>query len=72
MKNTRLIIARTQMGLSQAELAMLIGVTRQTVCLIEKGEYNPSLKLCTAICRALGKTLNDLFWEDENEEHGTK
>ena len=72
MKNTRLIIARAQMGLSQAELAVLIGVTRQTVCLIEKGEYNPSLKLCTAICRALGKTLNDLFWEDANEEHGTK
>ena len=71
MKNTRLIIARAQMGLSQAELAVLIGVTRQTVCLIEKGEYNPSLKLCTAICRALGKTLNDLFWEDANEEHGT-
>lgn len=50
-------------GLSQAELAEAVGATRQTIGLIEAGRYNPSLKLCCAICRTLGKTLNDLFWE---------
>ncbi len=50
--------------LSQAELANLIGVTRQTIGLIEAGNYNPTLKLCVAICQALDKTLDDLFWED--------
>lgn len=64
MKNTRLILARTEKNLSQAELANLTGITRQTVCLIEKGEYNPSLKLCLSICKALGKTLDQLFWEE--------
>ena len=51
-------------GLSQIELAEKVGVTRQTIGMMEAGDYNPSLKLCTAICRELGKTLNDLFWED--------
>ncbi|WP_331852454.1 helix-turn-helix transcriptional regulator [Slackia heliotrinireducens] len=44
------------------------GVTRQTIGLIEAGEFNPSLKLCISICRALGVTLNDLFWEDEDDD----
>ena len=59
---------RIERELSQTELARRVGVTRQTIGLIESGEFNPSIKLCVAICRALGVTLNDLFWEeDENE-----
>ncbi|MDO4291443.1 MAG: helix-turn-helix transcriptional regulator [Eggerthellaceae bacterium] len=63
-KNERIRAARVACGLSQQELANLVGATRQTVGLIEAGRYNPSLKLCTAICKTLGKTLNDLFWEE--------
>ncbi len=63
MKNLKLIVARTEKQMSQTDLAEAIGVTRQTISLIEKGEYNPSLKLCIAICKTLGKTLNDIFWE---------
>lgn len=51
------------MDLSQEELARAVGVSRQTINAIEKGDYNPTIRLCTAICKALGKTLNDLFWE---------
>lgn len=64
MKNQRLKMARLENDLSQAELANLIGVTRQTIGLIEAGNYNPTLKLCLAICHALCKTLDELFWED--------
>jgi putative transcriptional regulator len=66
-KNLKLKAARAGHDLSQQELAELVGVSRQTINAIEKGEYNPTIKLCRAICRALGATLNDLFWE-ENEE----
>ena len=52
---------------SQTELAEKAGVTRQTIGLIEAGDFNPSIKLCNAICRALGVTLNDLFWEEEED-----
>ncbi len=62
-KNERMRAARIDRGLSQQELADAVGATRQTIGLIEAGRYNPSLKLCTAICRALGKTLDDLFWK---------
>ena len=62
-KNLKLKAARAGHDLSQQELAELVGVSRQTINAIEKGEYNPTIKLC----RALGTTLNDLFWE-ENEE----
>ncbi|GEL15685.1 helix-turn-helix transcriptional regulator [Pediococcus cellicola] len=64
MKNTKMKAARVQKGLNQIKLASKVGVTRQTIGLIESGEYNPTLKLCIAICKALDKTLNDLFWED--------
>lgn len=64
MKNKRMKIARIEQEMSQEELANLVGVTRQTIGLIEAGKYNPTLRLCVAICRALGKTLNDLFWEE--------
>jgi len=57
-------IARTEADLSQEELSEIVGVTRQTISLIEKGTYNPSLKLCIAICKALNKKLDDLFWEE--------
>ena len=66
-KNLKLKAARAGHDLSQQELAELVGVSRQTINAIEKGEYNPTIKLCRAICRALGTNLNDLFWE-ENEE----
>lgn len=64
MKNKRMKIARIEQDMSQEELANLVGVTRQTIGLIEAGNYNPTLRLCVAICKALGKTLNDLFWEE--------
>lgn len=65
MRNKRMRMARLEKELSQQELADLVGVTRQTIGLIESGEYNPSLRLCSAICRRLGKTLDELFWEEE-------
>ena len=58
-------IARIEKDLSQEQLADKIGVTRQTISMIEAGKFNPSLQLCISICRALDKTLNDLFWEPE-------
>ena len=63
--NLRVKAARVGCDLSQEELAAKVGVTRQTIGLIEAGRFNPSLALCVAICRALGKTLNDLFWDEE-------
>ncbi len=63
MKNLRMKAARAAKGLSQEQLASLIGVSRQTINAIEKGDYNPTVKLCVAICRALGVTLDELFWE---------
>ncbi|EOH93214.1 helix-turn-helix transcriptional regulator [Enterococcus pallens] len=68
MKNKRMKMARIECDVSQEELANAIGVTRQTIGLIEAGKYNPTLKLCIAICKTLNKTLNDLFWEDEYEK----
>lgn len=64
MKNKRMKIARMECDLSQEQLAEIVGVTRQTIGLIESGKYNPTLKLCVDICKALKKTLNDLFWEE--------
>ena len=65
MKNKRMKIARIEKDLSQEQLTEQLGVTRQTIGLIEAGSYNPSLKLCVAICKALGKTLDELFWPEE-------
>ena len=64
MKNLRLKAARAAKDLSQQQLADLIGVSRQTVNAIEKGDYNPTIRLCLAICNALDKTLDELFWEE--------
>lgn len=58
---------RFQKVMKQQELAEQVGATRQTISLIEKGEYNPSLKLCLAICYALDKTLDEVFWIGEND-----
>ena len=66
MENLKLKLARVEKGLSQQDLADLVGATRQTIGLIEKGKYNPSLNLCVNIAKTLNKTLNDLFW-DENK-----
>ncbi len=68
MKNLKLKVARVEKDLSQEELANIVGVSRQTIGLIEAGKYNPSLNLCISICKALGKTLDELFWEEGEEE----
>ena len=65
MKNLKLKSARAALDLSQQDLADAVGVSRQTINAIEKGDYNPTINLCRAICRALGKTLDELFWEKE-------
>ncbi len=64
-KNLKLKAARAQKDMTQAQLAQAVGATRQTINAIEKGEYNPTIRLCRAICRVLGKTLDELFWEEE-------
>ena len=63
-KNYAMKQARAEKGLSQQELADRLGVSRQTIAAVEKGDYNPTIKLCLAICKALDKTLDELFWEE--------
>ena len=65
MKNLKLNSARAALDLSQQDLADKVGVSRQTINAIEKGDYNPTINLCRSICKVLGKTLDELFWEDE-------
>ena len=67
MKNLRLKAARAALDWSQQRLADEVGVSRQTINAIEKGEYNPTIRLCIAICRALNKTLDELFWEEDEK-----
>ena len=64
MKNLKLKAARAALDLSQQDLADKVGVSRQTINAIEKGDYNPTIKLCIAICKVLGKTLDELFWDE--------
>ena len=64
MKNLRLKSARAALDMSQQQLAEAVGVSRQPINAIEKGDYNPTIRLCIAICRVLGKTLDELFWEE--------
>ena len=66
MKNLKLKSARAAKDLSQQQLADIIGVSRQTISAIEKGDYNPTINLCIAICRILGKTLDELFWPEND------
>ena len=63
MKNLRMKAARAALDLSQQQLADAVGVSRQTINAIEKGDYNPTIRLCVSICRVLDRTLDDLFWE---------
>ena len=65
MKNLKLKAARAAKDMSQQLLADVVGVSRQTINAIEKGDYNPSIKLCLAICHALDKTLDELLWDGE-------
>ena len=60
--NEKMKQARQAAGVSQTELARSIGVSRQTINMIENGAYNPTIELCIRICKALGVTLDDLFW----------
>lgn len=65
MKNLRLKAARAALDISQQALADTVGVSRQTINAIEKGDYNPTINLCISICRALNKTLDELFWTED-------
>ncbi|MDO5401794.1 MAG: helix-turn-helix transcriptional regulator [Eubacteriales bacterium] len=67
-KNLAIKVARAEKDMTQKALAEAVGVSRQTMNAIEKGEYNPTIKLCRAICRVLGKTLDELFWEECDNE----
>ena len=68
-KNIAIKTARAALEMTQQDLAKVVGVSRQTINAIEKGEYNPTIRLCRAICRALGKSLDELFWENESDEN---
>lgn len=68
MKNLKLKAARALADMSQKDLAEAVHVSRQTINAIEKGDYNPTIKLCLAICRVLGRTLDELFWEEDEDE----
>ena len=70
MKNLKLKSARALKDMSQEYLAKAVNVSRQTINAIEKGDYNPTINLCIAICKALGVTLNDLFWGNEEANEG--
>ena len=64
-RNIPIKVARAEKDMTQKALAEAVGISRQTINAIESGDYNPSIKLCIAICRTLGKTLDELFWTDE-------
>ena len=68
MKNLRLKSARAAKDLSQQQLAEIVGVSRQTINAVEKGDYNPTIRLCLSICYALDKSLDELFWEENTEK----
>ena len=63
---------RKNLGLSQLDLAKQIGVSRQTINMIENNKYNPTLELCINLALALGTDLNTLFWNDKNDLKGYK
>ncbi len=66
-KNLKMKAARAAMDLSQEQLAQKVSVTRQTINAVENGDYNPTINLCVAICKVLNKTLDELFWEEEEK-----
>jgi putative transcriptional regulator len=57
-------LARIEANLTQQELAEMVGVTRQTIGLIEVDKYNPTIKLCLLLSAATGKSLDELFWNE--------
>ena len=61
----RLKVARAEKALSQEQLALLAGVTRQTIGSIETGQYNPSALLALVLARRLDKRVEDLFFLEE-------
>ena len=61
LKN-RLKVARAEKGLSQTQLAELVGVSRNTISSIETGQFNPTAKLALILCIALDKKFEDLFY----------
>lgn len=67
-KNIAIKVARAEKDMTQKALSEAVGVSRQTMNAIENGEYNPTIKLCRKICRVLGKSLDDLFWKDDEYE----
>lgn len=67
-KNLKLKAARAALDMSQQKLAEAVSVSRQTINAIENGDYNPTVNLCIAICKTLGKTLDELFWEDDTNQ----
>ena len=67
-RNIAIKVARAQLDMTQKQLAEKVGISRQTMNAIEQGEYNPTIKLCRSICKVLGITLDDLFWEEESNE----
>lgn len=67
-RNLNIKAARARKDMTQKDLAAAVGVSRQTINAIEQGEYNPTIKLCRAICRALDATLDELFWEEDSYE----
>lgn len=67
-RNIPIKVARAQLDMTQKQLAENVGISRQTMNAIEQGDYNPTIKLCRAICKVLGKGLDDLFWEEESDE----
>ena len=64
-RNIRIKVARAEKDMTQKALAEAVGISRQTMNAIEQGEFNPTIRLCWAICRVLGKSLDDLFGEEE-------
>lgn len=71
-KNIAIKVARAQKDMTQKALAEKVGISRQTMNAIEQGEYNPTIRLCRKICRVLGKSLDELFWEDDEDEENEK
>ena len=69
-RNLRIKAARAEKDMTQKALAEAVGISRQTMNAIEQGEYNPTIRLCRAICRVLGKSLDDLFGEENSDDEG--
>ena len=69
-RNLRIKVARAEQDMTQKALAEAVGISRQTMNASEQGEYNPTIRLCRAICRVLGKSLDELFWEEDEHEEG--